>query len=153
MCQPAGLRTSSALLFCRYESVGLLNEKTYSEVLTFCETVYYFGTITRGICMELTMVWTMVLTIVHFCRLCHQYTKHKLRLVVPHKPAIVQPGGRNIPAGGASHRTHGKTNRKPGGRHINCGVTASLGISSATPLPDCDVSPAGLLIQCHLSEG
>ena len=68
-------------------------------------------------------------------------------------PAIVQPGGRNIPAGGVSHRPHGKTNRKPGGRHINCGVTASPGMSSATPLPDCDVSPAGLLIQCHLSEG
>ena len=33
MCQPAGLRTSSALLACSYESVGLLNEKTYSEVL------------------------------------------------------------------------------------------------------------------------
>ena len=66
-------------------------------------------------------------------------------------PAIVQPGGRNIPAGGVSHRTHGKTNRKPGERHINCGVTASPGISSATPIPDCDVSPSGLLIQCHLS--
>ena len=25
-------------------------------------------------------------------------------------PAVVQPGGRNIPAGGVSHRTHGKTN-------------------------------------------